>query len=68
MADNNPIKVYFDVLIEAMNKMGRPPARIERMKKYLEDAGFVDIQTHSIKQPFGPWPREVALKQVGAMV
>jgi len=36
--------------------------------KYMEDAGFVDIQMKPFKQPWGRWPKDKALKEIGAVV
>lgn len=57
-----------ETLNAALLKIGRPSATSESLKKSLEDAGFVDIHTFDLKQPFGPWARNVRLKRIGAMV
>jgi hypothetical protein len=52
---------------QALENIGRPPARPERMKQQLEDVGFTDIRITTEKQPFGLWPRDKRLKHIGAM-
>jgi hypothetical protein len=43
---------------EAMAKTGRVRSSEEQLKTRLENAGFVDIQVRTVKQPIGPWPKE----------
>lgn len=38
------------------------------LKKYAEDAGFVDVVVHDIKQPWGPWPKNPEMKKVGQIM
>ncbi|KAF8248379.1 S-adenosyl-L-methionine-dependent methyltransferase [Wilcoxina mikolae CBS 423.85] len=65
----NGTKRYLEFLSEAMVKSGRPSSILpEHLKGYLEGAGFVDIKTKSVKQPWGPWPKDTHLKYVGAMI
>ncbi|KAF8544016.1 S-adenosyl-L-methionine-dependent methyltransferase [Trichophaea hybrida] len=68
MKDDNPCKVYFETLEDAMIKFGRPAAFGERMKERLENAGFLDVQVLKFKQPMGPWPKDKRLKAIGAMM
>ncbi|KAI5812899.1 S-adenosyl-L-methionine-dependent methyltransferase [Pyronema omphalodes] len=68
MKDDNPIKIHFETMKRAMEKIGRPPQDTENMKRKLEEAGFVDVKVVRAKQPIGPWPRDKALKRTGAMV
>jgi hypothetical protein len=48
--------------------MNRLQATAETLKQRLEEAGFVDVEVVTGKQPFGPWPKEKHMKTVGAMV
>lgn len=55
-------------LIKAMNLMGRPPCSgTAQLREYLENAGFVDVQVFSIKQPLSNWPEDKKARDVGAM-
>ncbi|KAF8248369.1 S-adenosyl-L-methionine-dependent methyltransferase [Wilcoxina mikolae CBS 423.85] len=67
MADDNPIKVYLEILTDAMTKFGRPPVGDNTLKENLESAGFVDIKTNKKKEPIGPWAKDKRLKSVGTM-
>ncbi|KAF8242651.1 S-adenosyl-L-methionine-dependent methyltransferase, partial [Wilcoxina mikolae CBS 423.85] len=68
MKPDNGMKRFTDLLSEAMVKMGRPPLTPNRLREFLEKAGFVDIKVHNVKQPIGPWPKDPRLKRIGAMV
>lgn len=67
MKPDHGILVFSEKLREALRKMGRPPPELGSMKKQLEKAGFEDVQTMSVKEPCGPWPKDLRLKKVGAM-
>lgn len=67
MAPDHGVNLYMAKLNEAMDRLGRPGQTAETLKGYLENAGFLDVTVHRFKQPYGPWPREQRLKQVGAM-
>jgi hypothetical protein len=51
MSPDNPMKRYFDLCSEAMDKMGRPPVTKERLQERLENGGLVDITVTRTKQP-----------------
>lgn len=68
MRDDSPIKRYFELITTTMTSIGRPTAKFDCLVKRLRDAGFVDIQGHTLKEPMGPWPRETNLKQAGMMM
>lgn len=68
MKEGSGIKLYFEYLADALVKMGRAPLTGIVMKEHLEEAGFVDVTVIDYKQPFGPWPRDRRLKQIGAMM
>lgn len=65
--DDYAAKVCMQLISEAMNKIGRPPCTQESITQQLKDAGFVDVQAYTYKQPMGPWPKDPRLKRIGAM-
>ncbi|CCX16289.1 Similar to tRNA1(Val) (adenine(37)-N6)-methyltransferase; acc. no. Q87SB8 [Pyronema omphalodes CBS 100304] len=71
-SDDNTIGPNFAewvaLLCEALKKMNRPQATAEALKQHLEEAGFVDVEVVTEKQPFGLWPKEKHMKTVGVMV
>jgi hypothetical protein len=68
MPVDHPVKTYCELLAEAMGKLGRPcHVTGEDLRKFLVDAGFEDVTIYTTKQPWGPWPKEKTMKQIGAM-
>jgi hypothetical protein len=53
------------LFIGAGEKMGRTFLVVERAKKLLEEAGFVDIVEHTVKVPVGSWPKDPKMKELG---
>jgi hypothetical protein len=50
---------------EACAKLGRPIPPVDAYKKWMEDAGFVDIEEKVYKRPSNTWPRDPHLKEIG---
>jgi hypothetical protein len=67
MDDDNPSFIFCNLLCQAMEQLGRPPAVGTTMAQQLHDAGFEDVHVFNIKQPFGPWAKDKRLKNVGAL-
>jgi len=36
-----------------------------RLKHWMENAGFVEVEEHCLKIPVGPWARDPRLKMIG---
>jgi hypothetical protein len=53
---------------DAMAASGRIDSSEELLRTRLEDAGYVDVQSFTIKQPFGPWAKDREVKKLGIMV
>lgn len=62
-----PPLVLWGLIREAVYRQNRlaPADRGETLKHFLEDAGFVDVQTKVMKCPTGVWPKNEKLKQAG---
>ncbi|KAI5811847.1 S-adenosyl-L-methionine-dependent methyltransferase, partial [Pyronema omphalodes] len=67
MKPDNGAKVYGEYLREAMTRMERKVPKLEWMKMLLEKAGFEDVHAVEIKEPMGPWPKDLKQKKIGAM-
>ncbi|KAI5846699.1 S-adenosyl-L-methionine-dependent methyltransferase [Tricharina praecox] len=68
MSPDNGVKVFLSLLDSGLRKMGRvASATGESLRANLEDAGFVDIDIFTCKQPLAPWAHDKKLKQVGAV-
>lgn len=51
----------------AAKEAGRPVRMAHKLKKWYEEAGFVDVQEKVIKLPMNPWPKDKKLKELGRM-
>ncbi|KAI5792668.1 S-adenosyl-L-methionine-dependent methyltransferase [Pyronema domesticum] len=58
------MKLYSDdnTMAPAFNKW------IQLLKDAIENAGFVDVNVVTAKQPFGPWAKDERMKRIGSMV
>jgi hypothetical protein len=54
-------------LDEAAMRADRPMRIANKMKRWYEQAGFVDVQERVFKLPVNPWPRDKHLKTLGRM-
>lgn len=69
MPADHALKLYFELISKAMVAMKRPShVTGHDLKRWMEEAGFVDVAVTSVKQPWGPWPRDKRLKHAGAVV
>ena len=53
------------LLGEATQKLGRSIPPVTQYKKFMEDAGFVDVQELYLKRPTNDWPKDRRLKEIG---
>ena len=50
---------------EACGKFGRIIPKADQYKKWLEEAGFVDVEQRIIKRPTNDWPKDPKMKEIG---
>ncbi|KAI5856821.1 S-adenosyl-L-methionine-dependent methyltransferase [Tricharina praecox] len=67
MTEENPLKKSFDLTIDTLETLGRTFPVAGTLQGRLEAAGFADVKEFSYKQPYGPWPKDKRMKQIGAM-
>ncbi|KAI9838376.1 MAG: hypothetical protein M1819_005644 [Sarea resinae] len=65
-ADNKVVEFY-RLLLEACDKINRTASPGRHIKKWVEDAGFQNVQERVYKVPLGPWPKDPELKQIGSL-
>src|SRR5690554_5860120 len=65
-ADWPPRKAW-DLTKSGLTKFGRVSPTSEWMEQLLRDAGFVDVEIKTFKQPLGAWPKQKDLKQAGEL-
>lgn len=67
LAEGSPLRQWSELTFEASAKMGANFVETTKVREYMRDAGFVNIQEHICKLPIGPWPKNRQLKKVGAL-
>ncbi|KAG9239651.1 putative Trans-aconitate 2-methyltransferase [Amylocarpus encephaloides] len=67
MSKDYPFLKWNKDLDEAAMRAGRPMRIGNKLKRWYEQAGFVDVQEKVFKLPVNPWPRDKHLKQLGKM-
>ena len=40
----------------------------DMLKEFAEDAGFVGVEVHLFKQPWGSWPKDPNMKKLGQIM
>lgn len=53
-----PLVQFCSYMLEAFAKLGTNAHAAMFGGKYLEEAGFVNIQHHMVKLPYGMWPKD----------
>lgn len=66
MAKDSSTKKWNDCFLEGCNKGGRDPCPGPKLKRYMEDAGFVNVVEEQRKFPIGTWAKDRKLKEIGA--
>ena len=57
---------WCDLMVKALNNMGRPATIVRSYKKLMEEARFVDVVEVVHKWPQNTWPRDPEYKEIGA--
>lgn len=55
------MNINFEMVAGAATIIGQDGYPGAKLKKWAEDAGFVDIKEHVFKIPQGPWPKDPRL-------
>lgn len=66
LPENSEMVKFIDLIISACSKIGREPRPGHQVKKWLEDAGFVNVKEVVKFVPIGLWPKDA--KQVQAYI
>lgn len=51
--------------MNAGESIGQSLKAPDRLKQWMEEAGFVDVQEHIFKLPMNGWPKDRGLKLIG---
>ncbi|ORY70306.1 S-adenosyl-L-methionine-dependent methyltransferase [Pseudomassariella vexata] len=60
-----PVLVFCNLMVEAFAKLGTQSHAASFVARYLQEAGFVNIQHRTAKLPYGTWPRDKTMRLVG---
>ncbi|KAI9810834.1 MAG: hypothetical protein M1827_006041 [Pycnora praestabilis] len=52
---------------DAAMRLGRPLRIANKLKRWYEEAGFVDVHEEVYKMPLNPWPKDQRYKNIGHM-
>ncbi|KAJ9197710.1 hypothetical protein DTO164E3_5564 [Paecilomyces variotii] len=63
--EGTSMKQYFDAIIPAMEKTGKDPSPGPKYERWLQAAGFRDIEVQKFVIPVGAWPKDKRLKYLG---
>lgn len=58
---DHEMKINCDLVCQAAARIGQDAYPGAKLKKWAEEAGFVNIKEHVFKVPFGPWARDPRL-------
>ncbi|KAG4440046.1 hypothetical protein IFR05_004496 [Cadophora sp. M221] len=67
MPDNYPFLEWSKYFDQAATTAKRPVRIAHKLKRWYEEAGFVDVQEKIIRMPMNPWPRDKHAKALGKM-
>lgn len=65
LKDDSPLMEYLRALSTATLMTGRVMNVYHKMKDWMLDAGFEDVQRFVYILPYSPWPRDPYLKELG---
>jgi hypothetical protein len=58
LREDNALTHFGNRMNDALIATGRAPPSEERWRARLEDAGYVHVQSFTLKQPVGPWAKD----------
>jgi len=56
---------YAQILLSSLEQVGKNTKVAENLKKYVEDAGFINIKETALKLPCSAWPKDPQMKELG---
>ncbi|TGZ77539.1 UMTA methyltransferase family protein [Ascodesmis nigricans] len=65
LVPNTALAQYFDTLVNAYKRVGQVFPCPKMMRESMENAGFVDIVEKTFNTPWGPWPKNEKLREIG---
>lgn len=59
------LRIWERECMKACNLIGQSPTAPENVKRWMEEAGFVDVEERIFRLPMNTWPKDPALKEAG---
>ncbi|KAJ2978750.1 hypothetical protein NUW58_g7396 [Xylaria curta] len=60
-----PVLQFTNLMVEAFARLGTKSHAAVFGAQYLAEAGFVNVQHHVIKLPYGTWPKDKTMRLIG---
>ncbi|KAI1338850.1 S-adenosyl-L-methionine-dependent methyltransferase [Xylariaceae sp. FL0016] len=60
-----PVVMFTNLMVEAFAKLGTKSHAAVFGGRYLAETGFVNIQHHAVKLPYGTWPKDKRMRLIG---
>lgn len=67
MKEDWPFNLWMKHLARASMVADRPLGIANKMKRWYEEAGYVDVEERVFKVPLNPWPKDPHMKLLGAL-
>ncbi|KAI9843532.1 MAG: hypothetical protein M1837_006287 [Sclerophora amabilis] len=61
-----PVLGWINSLIKCITDFGKEPSPGPKLKGWVEDAGFKNVEQRKFRLPIGPWPKDKHLKTLGS--
>jgi hypothetical protein len=65
LSEDSAIARWGKTFFKASEEFGTPASSPRKLKGWMIDAGFIDVEEHILKVPVGLWPKGKRLKNVG---
>ncbi|KAK0663248.1 Secondary metabolism regulator LAE1 [Lasiodiplodia hormozganensis] len=65
LADDDAMLKYWQMVTDGLSNVGVPFRSAPILKRYMEEAGFVNVTERIFYTPIGPWPKNRHLREVG---
>lgn len=62
---DSPLIIYLEAIEQAARLQGKQFNIYHKLRDWLIDAGFEDVQQFTYFLPYSPWPKDPALKELG---
>jgi len=65
LTDSHDTLKWIKLIISAADKIGREPCPGPKLESWVREGNFKNVTHSKFRLPFGPWPRDAKLKEIG---